>query len=97
MDGGPARTLLTGLLPNGAFATFSRWSRDGRRVFVFGIDAEGRSSIWSIASEGGTPMLLVRFDDPTRESNRREFDTDGQHIYFTLARKDGDVWVMDVR
>ena len=42
-------------------------------------------------------MLLVRFDDPTRESNRREFDTDGQQIYFTLARKDGDVWVMNVR
>ena len=97
MDDRPPRTLFTGLLPNGAAVTFSRWSRDGRRVFVFGIDAEGRSSMWSIPSEGGTPTLLVRFDDPTRESNRREFDVDGEHIYFTLARKEGDVWVMDVR
>ena len=47
--------------------------------------------------EGGTATLLVRFDDPMRESNRREFDTDDQHIYFTLARKEGDVGVMDIR
>ena len=47
--------------------------------------------------DGGTPTLLVRFDDPARESNRREFDTDGHHIYFTLAHKEGDVGVMDIR
>ena len=76
---------------------FARWSKDGRRIYLFAVDAEGRSSIWSMSRDGGAPTLLVRFDDPTRESNRTEFDTDGQQIYFTLARKEGDVGVMDIR
>jgi Tol biopolymer transport system component len=95
-DGGPVRELPVAL-PDGIRVTFSRWSPDGRRIFLFGIDPQGQSSIWSISSEGGTPTLVVRFDDPSRESNRREFDTDGKRIYLTLARKDGDVWVLDVR
>jgi REP element-mobilizing transposase RayT len=70
---------------------------DHMHLLVSAVDSEGRSSIWSMSVDGGTLTLLVRFDDPTRESNRREFDTDGQRIYFTLARKEGDVGVMDVR
>jgi Tol biopolymer transport system component len=76
---------------------FGRWSFDGCRIFVFAFDSQGRSSIWAMPSDGGTPTLIVQFDDPSRESNRPEFDTDGKRIYFTLARKDGDAWVMDVR
>jgi len=96
-DGGPSHLLTNGALPTGTLPAFVRWSKDGRRVFIFAIDVEGRSSIWSMPPDGGVATLLVRFDDPTRESNRREFDADGQHIYFTLARKEGDVGVMDVR
>jgi len=96
-SGDDARTLLNGTLPGGAAPTFSRWSKDGRRIYLLAIDAAGRTSIWSMSVDGGTPTLLVRFDDPARESNRREFDADGQHIYFTLARKEGDVGVMDIR
>jgi eukaryotic-like serine/threonine-protein kinase len=96
-DGARARTLINGTLVGGAVPTFARWSKDGRRVYLFAVDAEGRSSMWSMPAEGGTPTLLVRFDDPARESNRREFDTDDQHIYFTLARKEGDVGVIDIR
>jgi Tol biopolymer transport system component len=97
-DGGPARVLLSGALPGtDAIAAFGRWSPDGSRAYLFAIDRQGRSSIWSIPAKGGTPTLVVRFDDPSRESNRREFDTDGKHMYFTLARMDADVWVTDVR
>ena len=95
--GGSPRTVLSGTLPGGTVPTFTRWSKDGRRIYVFAVDAEQRSSIWSMSADGSMPTLLVRFDDPTRESNRREFDTDGQHIYFTLAHKEGDVGVMDIR
>ena len=96
-DGGSPRVLISGTLPGGFVPGFGRWSFDGRRIFVFAVDSQGRSSIWAMPSDGGTPTLIVRFDDPSRESNRPEFDTDGKRIYFTLARKDGDVWVTDVR
>jgi Tol biopolymer transport system component len=96
-DGGAARVLFNGALPGGtALASTGRWSPTGDRVYLFAVDQQGRSSIWSMPSQGGTPALVIRFDDPSRESNRREFDTDGRHFYLTLARKQGDVWVMDV-
>ena len=96
-DGGAARVLFNGVLPGGtALASTGRWSPAGDRVYLFAVDQQGRSSIWSMPSQGGTPTLVVRFDDPSRESNRREFDTDGRHFYLTLARKQGDVWVMNV-
>jgi Tol biopolymer transport system component len=96
-DGGTPRALIGGTLPGGIAPGFGCWSSDGRRIFVFGTDSIGQSSIWAVPSEGGPPTLIVQFDDPSRESNRPEFDTDGKRIYFTLARKDGDVWVTDVR
>jgi hypothetical protein len=40
--------------------------------------------------------LLVRFDDPSRRSLRREFDTDGQRFYFTVARDESDLWSMEL-
>jgi hypothetical protein len=74
----------------------ARWSPDGRLVYFLGIDRQGRSSFWSIPAAGGAPTLIVSFDDPTRESNRSEFTTDGTRLYFTLAQKEGGVWVMEI-
>lgn len=79
-----------------AMPGFARWSPDGRTIYLAAIDQQQRSSFWSIPAEGGTPTLIVRFDDPARSSNRPEFATDGRRLYFTLADKQGDVWVMDV-
>jgi len=75
----------------------ARWSPDGRLVYFLGTDPEGRSSFWAIPSAGGTPTLIVRFDDPERETNRSEFATDGKRLYFTLAEKEGDLWVAEIR
>lgn len=97
VDGGAARVLLRGTVPGTtAIPAFGRWSFDGQRVYFFAIDAQGRSSLWSMPAAGGTPTPAVRFDDPARESNRTEFDVDEKRLYFTLARADGDVWVMDL-
>ena len=96
-DGGPTRTLVRGPLPGTtALPSFAIWSADGSVVYFLGIDELGRSSFWSIPAEGGTPTPIVRFDDPARESNRPEFATDGRRLYFTLAQKEGDVWVMEI-
>jgi hypothetical protein len=45
---------------------------------------------------GGSARLLVRFDDPSRRSLRREFATDGQKFYFTVARDESDIWTMEL-
>jgi hypothetical protein len=40
--------------------------------------------------------LLVKFDDPSRRSLRREFATDGRRFYFTVARDEADVWSLEL-
>ena len=59
-------------------------------------DRGGQSSIWSVPVVGGEPRMLVRFDDPSRRSLRREFATDGRRFYFTIARDESDIWAMEL-
>jgi hypothetical protein len=75
---------------------FAYWSADGRTLYYKAYDDRERSSIWSVAVAGGTPRLLIRFDDPMRPSSRREFATDGARLYFTIAEHESDVWVMEL-
>jgi len=74
----------------------TQWSPDGRTLYYKAFDAEGRASLWSVPAAGGPPTLLVRFDDPARQSNRPEFATDGTHFFFTIGRRESDVWAMEL-
>ena len=67
------------------------------RVYFKAADEERRASIWAVPATGGTPRLLVQFDDPARPSLRREFATDGVRFFFTIAQDESDIWVADVR
>ena len=68
----------------------------GRLIYFKSVDGVGRASLWSMAASGGTPRLLVRFDDPTRPSYRPEWTTDGKRFFFTVNDRQSDVWVADV-
>ncbi len=96
-EGGEPRVLVQSqdpaILPR---PDFQDWSPDGQTIYYKAFDAEGRSSIWSIPAAGGTPQLLVKFDDPSRPSIRDEFTTDGRRFYFTLARYESDIWQMEL-
>jgi serine/threonine-protein kinase len=76
---------------------FPEWSPDSRTVYYKASDASGRASFWSVPASGGTPRLLVRFDDPGRESRRSEFTTDGRRLYFTVTDLQSDIWLMELR
>lgn len=73
------------------------WSRDSQTVYYKAYDAEQRSSFWAVPAAGGTPTLLVKFDDPVRQSPRFEFETDGQRFFFTIGHAESDIFVMDVQ
>jgi hypothetical protein len=49
-----------------------------------------------VSVNGGQPKLLVTFDDPSRISLRREFATDGERFYFTIAQSDSDISTMEL-
>jgi Tol biopolymer transport system component len=94
-DSGPSRTL-TDVSRKEPSANGSVWSRDGKTIYFKSHDAKGTASIWSIPSAGGTPRLLVRFDDPLRPSDRYNWTMGNNRIYFPIDDHQSDVWVMDV-
>ena len=73
------------------------WSPDSQTIYYKAYDRDRHSTIWSVPSAGGTPRLLVRFDDPSRRSLRRELATDGKRFYFSVARDESDLWAMELR
>ncbi|MEP6779122.1 MAG: protein kinase [Gemmatimonadaceae bacterium] len=77
-----------------AFVAIS--SDDGRDIFFKSSDANGTGSIWSVPLSGGSPRLIVRFDDPTRPSYRTEWAMSHGRMYFSITDRQSDVWVMEV-
>ncbi len=94
-DGDSVRTLVP--RSNGAAprAVYVDWSEDGRTVYYLAIDPAERATIWSVPVAGGTPRLLVRFDDPTREWHRFGFKTRRGRFYFTVGDRQSDLWMAD--
>jgi Tol biopolymer transport system component len=82
--------------PGDPLAELAIYSRSGQEIYFKSHDARSRASFWSVSATGGRPRLLVRFDDPTRASNRFEFASDGKRFYFTVEDRQSDVWVADV-
>jgi hypothetical protein len=39
---------------------------------------------------------VARFDDPDRPVFRREFATDGDHVYFTIGELQGSLWLVEL-
>ena len=77
-------------------AWFLGWSRDGRTLYYKAADLERRATIWSVPASGGTPRLLLRFDDPIRPSLRAEFAVSSRDIFFTMTERESDIWVMEL-
>jgi Tol biopolymer transport system component len=96
-EGGDHRTLVESkdpaVLPS---PQFPAWSKDSQTVYYMAYDAEQHASFWSVPFSGAKPKLLVKFDDPSRQSARVEFATDGERFFFTLAKYESDIWVADL-
>jgi serine/threonine-protein kinase len=98
-DGTDDRLLLEPFVRDGVrwAAAFAHWSRDGRTVLFRANSSAGGRVFWSVPASGGTPRMIVRFDDPNRPSGRQEFATDGRTLYFTVDNRQADIWVVELR
>ncbi len=72
------------------------WSVDGRTVYYKAHDSQGRASFWAVSAAGGNPRLLVRFNDPGRQSSRRDFAADARGFFFAIEDRQSDVFVAEV-
>ena len=76
----------------------AHWSPDSRTLYFKSWDARGNAAFWAIPGHGGTPRLLIRFDDPTRPwASRPEWFIGKGRMYFTIQDRQSDIWVMEVR
>ncbi|HTH65382.1 MAG TPA: protein kinase [Gemmatimonadales bacterium] len=94
-DGGTPRRV-SDLLPTVPLVEEVEWSPDGRTLYYKTHDAQGRASFWAVNAAGGRPRLLVRFDDLSRLSSRRDFATDGRLLYFAIQDRQSDVFVAEL-
>ena len=74
------------------------WSSDGRTIYFMGRDPrDGSVAIWRLPAAGGTPRLLVRFDDPI---HRWQWTTGlrvrGDRFYFNLGDQQSDLWMAEI-
>jgi Tol biopolymer transport system component/tRNA A-37 threonylcarbamoyl transferase component Bud32 len=88
--GGPARRLAPAP-PGGGFSN-AQWSADGRLVYYLFSDSAG-FSVRAVPVAGGTPRVVVRFDNPTRPWHRYGFRVHGGQFYFTLGDLQSDISV----
>jgi Tol biopolymer transport system component len=95
-DGSGERTLVDAHAGNLPEPQYPMWSSDSRTIFYKAYDRARHSTIWSVPAAGGTPRLMVTFDDPARRSMRREFAMDGRRFYFTVARDESDLSAVEL-
>ncbi|HEV8456386.1 MAG TPA: protein kinase [Gemmatimonadales bacterium] len=95
VESGAPQVVLNADQPGRPRAEWPYWSADGRTIYFKSHDAKGHASIWSIPSTGGTPRLLVRFDDPLRPSYRSQWAIGGNRIYVPIQDRQSDVWIME--
>ena len=94
---GTGERVVVSSMPDGSTPSYPVWSKDSRSIYYKAYDRDRNSTIWSVPVTGGPARLLVRFDDPSRRSLRREFATDGIRLYFTVARYESDIWTMEIQ
>jgi Tol biopolymer transport system component len=71
-------------------------SDDERTLYFKSGDTSGQTTIWSLPIEGGRPKLLVRFQDPNRQSIRPDFNAAAGRFFFTIEDRQADIWVATV-
>jgi len=71
-------------------ANWSPWSPDGRFLF-FGRGTD----IWEVSIDSGDERRLTDFRGRIGQLSRN-FDSDGEYMYFVWREDVGDIWIMDV-
>ncbi|GMQ82407.1 MAG: hypothetical protein BMS9Abin05_1859 [Rhodothermia bacterium] len=83
------------LIPNENLAMRSpAWSLDGMRVYVLATESQVGEGIWSVPVTGGSPQLVIRYDDELPGFDHFAVGTDA--LYYTLRETQSDIWVIDL-
>lgn len=94
-DGGAARRVIDAATLGGA-ARIALWASDAGVLYVHLRTPTGASAMSAVPLSGGAPRRLIE-GEPGEAAYRWEFDTDGGRFFFTRAKVESDVWVMELK
>jgi len=72
------------------------WSADGRDIYFRAFGSDGIEGVYEVAVSGGTPRLLVRFDDPAMSVYIGPVLAGNGMFYFAVGQLESDIYVMDL-
>jgi Tol biopolymer transport system component len=73
-----------------------RYSRDGRTIYYFATDPDGRGGIWAIPVAGSRARLLVACDDPAL-TFLGGLTIGPDRLYLSVGQYESDIWVARLR
>jgi serine/threonine-protein kinase len=73
------------------------YSRDGRTIYSVATHPDGREGVWAVPAAGGTPRLVIAFDDPALANPWGAFSVGPDRLYLTVAQYESDIWVANLR
>jgi Tol biopolymer transport system component len=76
-------------------AYYYRWSPDGSRFYFPGTE-RGSNDLWELIVANGRERRVARFPPDVGELGRYALAASKTHLYFTLRKDVGELWVMDV-
>jgi hypothetical protein len=75
--------------------SFLVYSRDGRTVYESAAHQDGRRGIWAIPLRGGTPRLVIAFDDAAL-ATPGAISVSRDRLYLTVSQYESDIWVANL-
>jgi hypothetical protein len=96
-EGGASRVVVAAADPGQDPAPhWIEWSPDARTIYFKTVGPQGRSAIFAVPAQGGTPRPVLVFPDPARQSPRTEFAVGPGYLYFTMGHHEGDIWALEL-
>ncbi|MEP7326088.1 MAG: protein kinase [Gemmatimonadota bacterium] len=95
--GGTPRLLLAGAGAGFRRPNWPEWSADGQQIYFRAFGTDNVERVYVISANGGTPRLLVRFDDPAMPVFGSGSVLAGNGMfYFAVGTLESDIYVMDL-
>ncbi|MEO8202186.1 MAG: protein kinase [Gemmatimonadota bacterium] len=93
---GPARILVKAGAGGIQVPRWPEWSADGRMIYFRDAGSEGTPGIYGVPAAGGTPRLLVRFDDPAQSVLTASVPERNGLFYLSVGEIESDIYLMDL-
>jgi Tol biopolymer transport system component len=93
---GRSRVLVTAGTGGIQYPRWPEWSEDGQTIYFRDAGNEGTPGIYAIPVSGGTPRLLVRFDDPAQSVLTASVPARNGRFYLSVGEVESDIYLMDL-